>query len=1453
MALLTLSLNAQKSVTTKAEDKQMSFTEKTVTTSPAKAPNRAEPSSGTLLVADGTTTSSQIPVYGLYQDYGYRTQVIYTADMLDDGDLEVGDKITSLTFYPSDGIKFAASTVTFQLCHTTTGYFGTSSSSNQSRISITGDVATATVTPTTNSSATTWTITFDSPLTYNGGNLLLDVYCYGYNHDSTTGGACVSTSFYGVNQTNYQSLYITGTRTQTPAATETGTTRQFLPKTTFAFEKPDPGTICDGTTTNKFLPIYGYWYDNKQINQMIYPSELLADLNGKKLTSMTFYSPHIYFYNGAVTFKLATTTQASFTTVKRLTASDIRESDFTIVKQGFAAPNPAGGTTLTIPFDDSDFTYNGGNLVIDVEVTTAGVYGGSQTYFYGKESTGGGFYSRGSQTNTNGVYTDDNAICNFLPKVTFTYEDAHDLAISLSAPSQSAAGKPVEVTATVTNNGSFTEQGYTVTFTDGTTTIPQTADASQTLEAGASTTFTVEFPTSDTDAGQRINFTATVTCADDAVATNNTATASTALVEVPAPENVVATPDDNQNATMTWDAPNSSSAFPLAPSTITEGFEDTSVFPAFSLGGITATQHTGAIGNWTLYDSTGSRVYGYQNVTVPYLGNPMAWMVFAPGSDQLSQSLTDTQAAHNGDQMMASYCTVDASSGVHTTTDHWLISPELSGNAQTISFYARELTDDYGAETFEVLYSTTDNNPASFVQAASLSSRVETWGVFTAELPAGAKYFAIRHTSIDIFALFVDDITFETLVPAPPVSYNVYLDGELVGNVNSNVFSYNFTNVSAGEHECAVSALYYGGLESEAVPATFFIKITPNAPTVTPATGDADVTITITPDPATDGTLVYSYVDQNGNEIQGATNPMTFPRGESDYVVTVHAYTTATTTYKQSEKAVVPVTIPALPATAVPTISVTATTDTEVTITATGTGTVSLTVNGQTVTGDGSVSITVPRGMEDHTVTATATAKETNHPTSAATTQDVLIPGRAAEGGWREMKGDFTGTDQLSFIDKLTDDFILFIDQYSGDTELNQHAGSYEYVLEEVGDNPRSSTKATIEIPKTGSTLTGLFTENEVKGDYPENGYEAWQQRANNVNGTMTYDVMMRDGLTFYGLYRSDAGDEYPLLNDAHLISKLMQISEDGQERYITELLLDKNVEPVYDQIGSGNVTRWDKAYLQGEPLGTATYVPVIWISGISTGRKDFKDNSYGSDIKQVVLGDVEPTIEVVNSAKTSWGKWKYNGQEYCIYSPVIELKGVLPEDEAAKDGDSYTYNAYMYRVWCTYAGARTYARDANGNLTDGGSAKTTPFLIGEVSFNDNEDGLHTTIGSQLSSPQDAAALPWTFAAPVGLSANDLTFVVRFYYKKTVTNAPARSRINANRDGEGDGEYYIVEENATAKDITTSINELAGLREVASVTYVNALGQQSSRPFDGVNIVVTRYTDGTTSTVKVVR
>ena len=50
----------------------------------------------------------------------------------------------------------------------------------------------------------------------------------------------------------------------------------------------------------------------------------------------------------------------------------------------------------------------------------------------------------------------------------------------------------------------------------------------------------------------------------------------------------------------------------------------------------------------------------------------------------------------------------------------------------------------------------------------------------------------------------------------------------------------------------------------------------------------------------------------------------------------------------------------------------------------------------------------------------------------------------------------------------------------------------------------------------------------------------------------------------------------------------------------------------------------------------------------------------------------------------------------------------------------------------------------------------------------------------------------------------------------------------------------------------TAINDLATDKNVKSVKYVNVTGQTSDKPFDGVNIVVTKYNDGTQKTTKVV-
>ena len=52
---------------------------------------------------------------------------------------------------------------------------------------------------------------------------------------------------------------------------------------------------------------------------------------------------------------------------------------------------------------------------------------------------------------------------------------------------------------------------------------------------------------------------------------------------------------------------------------------------------------------------------------------------------------------------------------------------------------------------------------------------------------------------------------------------------------------------------------------------------------------------------------------------------------------------------------------------------------------------------------------------------------------------------------------------------------------------------------------------------------------------------------------------------------------------------------------------------------------------------------------------------------------------------------------------------------------------------------------------------------------------------------------------------------------------------------------------------STAVNEINGEKAVASVMYYNLAGMQSTQPLDGVNIIVTTYTDGSTTTAKVIR
>ena len=56
-----------------------------------------------------------------------------------------------------------------------------------------------------------------------------------------------------------------------------------------------------------------------------------------------------------------------------------------------------------------------------------------------------------------------------------------------------------------------------------------------------------------------------------------------------------------------------------------------------------------------------------------------------------------------------------------------------------------------------------------------------------------------------------------------------------------------------------------------------------------------------------------------------------------------------------------------------------------------------------------------------------------------------------------------------------------------------------------------------------------------------------------------------------------------------------------------------------------------------------------------------------------------------------------------------------------------------------------------------------------------------------------------------------------------------------------------------ADKVATGVNDVNCAKEVKGVSYFNMMGVESAQPFDGVNIMVTTYTDGTSSATKVLR
>lgn len=348
----------------------------------------------------------------------------------------------------------------------------------------------------------------------------------------------------------------------------------------------------------------------------------------------------------------------------------------------------------------------------------------------------------------------------------------YNLAIgNIVAPISAYTGADVETRVSVSNVGLLPAADYSVELLrDGQ--LVATAEGTP-LEVGESREYFLVDRIGADQIGKH-SYQARVNYPDDANTGNNT-TANAAEVSIdatydyPVPESLACQYDGTECKIM-WDEVDTTAPLGL--------FDDFESYATFTI------DH---IGPWEVYDKDKAETYWLRTANYPmgcpHSGEPMAWQVtnlpmfgFTPEFVKDNPGYAGYSPI-SGNQVLASYIPGDG----RTKCDDWLISPELSGNAQTVSLWLVSPSGfEYGCETYEVWTSTTDRNISSFTeQLVKDATAPTTWTEITVSLPAGTKYFALRHVSNkDTYMMMVDDVIYEA--PAPRlVGYNVYVDGKL--------------------------------------------------------------------------------------------------------------------------------------------------------------------------------------------------------------------------------------------------------------------------------------------------------------------------------------------------------------------------------------------------------------------------------------------------------------------------------------------------------------------------------------------------------------------------------------------------------------------------------------------------------------------------------------------------
>ena len=422
------------------------------------------------------------------------------------------------------------------------------------------------------------------------------------------------------------------------------------------------------------------------------------------------------------------------------------------------------------------------------------------------------------------------------------------------------------------------------------------------------------------------------------------------------------------------------------------------------------------------------------------------------------------------------------------------------------------------------------------------------------------------------------------------------------------------------------------------------------------------------------------------------------------------------------------------------------------------------------------------------------------------------------------------------FIASANDD-MFFSDRFRASTEKNDHYDHYIYCFEEVTIDGNSGTAfqtacsnpLTVPVFKTTNTVaTEGYTRENVLED---RDHHLVPKPTNAITFTAAYDpaanlaeydvLRVNKNLHPVGEFKVGKAEHFNNSGEYHVITI-------GDEGYLNHLEQIK-----YISAGDANeaITVLDCQGAVADQI--SSYVPTIVTL---YGGDQSKVNTYGCDIKDMSYPQLDLEVSAEKSKQFQYKDENGNTIIGKGYTTRLHLVPILT--------DEMEY-AYYYRVWRVVNGEETEV--LLNELEDFGGVSA----VNNAAWGAVYSTIHETYpGEQPIDVTDVIVRPYNDEDDDDFNVLYIarlyaTYIEGVWQDVIVPDRPKRASEHGGKD------YFVVEQRETVnfKNVPTDVEELAG-KVVSSVTYYNLQGTPSQRPYQGLNIVVTRYANGMTTTEK---